>query len=37
MYNKTIFLLVNDATLPSDNPLRILKHILKRIYNNQSN
>ena len=27
------FLLVNDTTLPSDNPLRFRKTLLKQIYN----
>ena len=33
MYCKTILFLVNDTALPSDNPLRFRKNLLKQIYN----
>ena len=33
MYCKTILFLVNDTTLPSDNPLRFRKNLLTQIYN----
>ena len=29
MYCRTIFFLVNDTTLPSDNPLRFTKNLLE--------
>ena len=32
MYCRTTFFLVNDTTLPSDNPLRFRKNLLKWIY-----
>ena len=33
MYCRTIFFLVNDRTLPSDNSLRFRKSLLKQLHN----
>ena len=32
MYSSKIFFLVNDMTLPSDNPLRFRKNLLEKIF-----
>ena len=33
MYCRTIFFFVDDTTLPLDNPLKLRKNILKKLYN----